>query len=59
MEKVTLEELKEITKKHMMKELDIMEMMFKLDNDEVEDFYQWYINHPYCKGIRDIQQLVR
>ncbi|MDR4491607.1 MAG: hypothetical protein R2685_12015 [Candidatus Nitrosocosmicus sp.] len=57
--KTTLEELKEITRQHMKKELDIMEMMFYLKDNEVNDFYQWYINHPYCKGIREIQEFVK
>lgn len=55
----TLEEIKQITIQHMKKELDIMEIMFQLDNDHAQEFHKWYINHPYCKGIREIQDLVK
>jgi hypothetical protein len=43
----------------MKKELDIMEMTFRLDAQDVQAFNEWYINHPYGRGIREIQELVR
>ncbi len=55
----TLEELKQFTIQHMKKELDIMEMMLQLNNDHAQEFHKWYINYPYCKGIRKIQDLVK
>ena len=35
----------------MKNELDIMEII-SLDRKDVEQFNEWYINHPYCKGWR-------
>jgi hypothetical protein len=43
----------------MKKELDIFEIMLYLDKEDLEQFYEWYITHPYCKGIRDIHEFVR
>jgi hypothetical protein len=36
-----------------------METVMELDNNDIELFYRWYINHPYSKGIRELQQIVR
>jgi hypothetical protein len=57
--KLTLDELKTITIEHMKKELDIMEMMLTINVNDTKEFYKWYINHPYCRGIREIQELVK
>ena len=43
----------------MKQELDIMEMTFDLDKKDIEEFHQWYIHHPYSKGIRELQEIVR
>jgi hypothetical protein len=43
----------------MEKEVHIMEMVMNLDNKDIELFYRWYINHPYSRGIRELQQIVR
>lgn len=59
MEKISLAELKEIIVSHLKKELDIMEMMLTLDGSETKEFCEWYINHPYKKGIKEIQELVK
>ncbi len=34
-------------------------MIFDLDKNDVEQFYEWYINHPYRKGIGEIKEIVR
>ena len=57
--KITLKELKDITITHMKKELDIMESMFDINEKDIKEYYNWYINHPYCKGIRELQEYVR
>lgn len=54
-----LDNLKKIAESHMQREVDIMEMVMGLDNKDIEQFYRWYINHPYSKGIRELQQIVR
>ena len=59
MTKITLKELKDITVTHMKKELDIMESMFDLNEKDIKEYYSWYINHPYCIGIRELQEYVR
>jgi hypothetical protein len=56
---ITLSELKNVVEKHMEKEVHIMEMVMNLDNKDIELFYRWYINHPYSRGIRELQQIVR
>jgi hypothetical protein len=54
-----LDRLKKIVELHMVREVDIMEMVMGLDNNDIELFYTWYINHPYSQGIRELQQIVR
>jgi len=54
-----LDDLKKVAESHMQKEVDIMEMVMELDNNDIELFYRWYINHPYSQGIRELQQIVR
>jgi hypothetical protein len=56
---ITLSELKKVVEKHMEKEVHIMEMVMNLDNKDIELFYRWYISHPYSRGIRELQQIVR
>ena len=51
--------LKKLAERHMQKEVEIMEMVMGLNNNDIELFYRWYINHPYSKGIRELQQIVR
>jgi hypothetical protein len=54
-----LNDLKKVAELHMQREVDIMETVMELDNNDIELFYRWYINHPYSKGIRELQQIVR
>jgi hypothetical protein len=54
-----LNDLKKVAELHMQREVDIMAMVMELDNNDIELFYIWYINHPYSKGIRELQQIVR
>jgi hypothetical protein len=54
-----LNQLKKIAELHMQREVDIMEQVMGLDNNDIELFYTWYINHPYSQGIRELQQIVR
>ena len=56
---ITLQEMKNIVENHLSNELDIMKMIFDLNNNDVEQFYEWYLNHPYRKGIGEIKQIVR
>jgi hypothetical protein len=51
--------LKKVAERHMQREVEIMEMVMGLNNNDIELFYRWYINHPYSKGIRELQQIVR
>jgi hypothetical protein len=55
----SLDELKKIVENHLSNELDLMQMIFDLDKNDVEQFYEWYINHPYRKGIGEIKEIVR
>jgi hypothetical protein len=54
-----LDGLKKVAELHMQREVDIMETVMELDDNDIELFYRWYINHPYSKGIRELQQIVR
>jgi hypothetical protein len=54
-----LDDLKKVAELHMQREVDMMETVMELDNNDIELFYRWYINHPYSKGIRELQQIVR
>jgi hypothetical protein len=54
-----LDDLKKVAELHMQREVDIMETVMELDNNDIELFYRWYINHPYSQGIRELQQIVR
>jgi hypothetical protein len=54
-----LDDLKKVAELHMQREVDIMETVMELDDNDIELFYRWYINHPYSKGIRELQQIVR
>jgi hypothetical protein len=54
-----LNDLKKVAELHMQKEVDIMGMVMELDNNDIELFYRWYTNHPYSKGIKELQQIVR
>ena len=56
---VSLEELKQIVKEHMKKELDIMDIILQSDKNVVEEFHGCYINHPYVKGIEELRKIVR
>jgi hypothetical protein len=56
---VSLEELKQIVKEHMKKELDIMDIILQSDKNVVEEFHRWYISHPYVKGIEELRRVVR
>lgn len=59
MEVVTIEELKKMTQRHLERELHIMEIILRSDNSTTEEFTKWYINHPYCKLIDEIREIVR
>ncbi len=37
---------------------DIIWLLHELNPSDFEHYQEWYINHPYCKGIREIQELV-
>jgi hypothetical protein len=54
---ISLSELKKIVEVHMKNELNIMESIFYLDKNTVSEFQEWYINHPYCKGIEELRQI--
>lgn len=54
-----LDSIMKLIELHMLREVHIMEMVMKLDNNDIEKFYRWYINHPYSRGIRELQKIVR
>ena len=54
-----LDHLNKAAELHTQTEVDILEMIMELDNNDVELFHRWYINHSYPKGIRELQQIVR
>lgn len=45
--------------KHLSNELDIMETIFQMSGDDIKSFYKWYMDHPYRKGIEEIQNVIR
>lgn len=49
-----LDDVKKIAEEHLRRELDIFEMILKMPDEDVKEFYGWYISHPYTKGIRDV-----
>jgi hypothetical protein len=57
--KIDLNELKRIVESHTKTAIDIMEMIFRLDEKDLEDFTIWYNNHPYCRGVDEIRNVVR
>jgi hypothetical protein len=54
----SLEELKARVEKHLANELDILEMILQSDDPILEDFYKWYLSHPYRKGIQEVKEIV-
>jgi hypothetical protein len=42
----------------MKNELEIFKMFFDLDKQDSEHFTVWYNNHPYCKCIEEIKEIV-
>lgn len=55
---ISLNELKIKVEAHMKNELKIFKMIFDLDKDVAEQFIVWYNNHPYCKCIDEIREVV-
>jgi len=47
-----------MVEEHLVKELDILEEIFKLNEEEAKDFYKWYMN-KIRKGIEEICENVR
>ncbi len=56
---VSLSKVQRIVEKHLLRELDIMEMVLKLSEKDVKIFLDWYINHPYRKNIEKVVKLVK
>lgn len=43
----------------MRNELEIFKMLFDLDNkQDAQEFTVWYNNHPYCKCIEELKEIV-
>jgi hypothetical protein len=57
--KITLDKLQKIVDIHLKRELDIFEYVFHLNDQDLQKFRQWYINHPYCKIIDEVKTIVR
>lgn len=53
---MTLDQLKKF-EAHMKDELKIMEVILHYDQNVASEFQEWYINHPYCKGIEELRQI--
>jgi hypothetical protein len=53
-----LDELKQRTEKHMKNELDILKIIFAVDNKDTREYTSWYNSHPYCKCIDEIREIV-
>ena len=53
----TLSELKKMVEAHMKNEVNIMSVILNSDQKTVLEFQEWYINHPYCKGIEELRQI--
>ena len=54
-----LDRLKKTVKDHLKRELDIMDCILKLTAKDTEEFYKWYMKHPYRKDIEEVVQVVR
>lgn len=53
-----LDELKRRTERHMKNELDTLKIIFALDSKDTQEYTTWYNNHPYCKCIDEITEIV-
>ena len=47
---VSLDELKKLMEEHLRRELDILEMVLKLEENEAEKVLKWYLNHPLVRA---------
>jgi hypothetical protein len=45
--------------KHLENELGILEEVLKLEQEEAKAFLEWYLNHPYTKGILEVLEIVK
>jgi hypothetical protein len=54
----TLEELKNTVKAYLKEEMNIMEMILRLDDKDAPDFKDWYINQPLYNGVVEIYGMV-
>lgn len=55
----TLEELKNMGKRQLETQLDMLEILFSLPMNEQQEFGNWYKSHPYYKGFYDVVDIVR
>ena len=56
---MSLEELKKLTEAHLLNELNLFERVLKLTEEEAKTFHEWYLKHPYVKGIRDVLETLK
>jgi hypothetical protein len=54
-----LARLKKRVTEHLWNELGIFEELLKLTREEEKAFLEWYLNHPYVKGIQEVLAIVR
>lgn len=59
MERLGLDDVKKIAEAHLRRELDIFEMILKMPDEDVKEFYGWYVSHPYAKGIEEVIRIIR
>jgi DNA-binding GntR family transcriptional regulator len=45
--------------RHLRNELGFFEAILKMDEDEAKAFLEWYLNHPYHKGIQEVLEIVK
>ncbi len=55
----SLDSLKNVVEKHLKRELDIFEMVFRLKENDLKKFLRWYTEHPFVKGIEEVIRSVR
>lgn len=51
---IELDETKKLVERHLRTELDVMELVMKLNTHDAKEFNEWYQNHPYRRAIEEI-----
>ena len=56
---MNLDETKRLVDEHLKRELEIMDAIMTLDERDVSDYYDWYMNNPRRKAIEEIKNMAK